>query len=215
LELGCGTGGHAGQFAAAGLHVSGIDLSAPMIARALERRTEMPGEQRQRVEFHQGDARTIRLNETFDAVISLFHVASYQTTNPDQESMFRTARAHLEPGGVFLFDFWYGPAVLRDPPRHVVKEVSDERVRVRRETTPTLLENDNCVDVRFDINVVALTDSRSENFSEHHVMRYLFLPEIDERLTRVGFRLCRAEAWLTGRPLNVHAWYGCVVALAQ
>ena len=48
-----------------------------------------------------------------DAVVSLFHVVSYQTTNGRVLDMFRNARDHLEPGGLFLFDVWYGPQSRR------------------------------------------------------------------------------------------------------
>ena len=56
-------------------------------------------------------------SETFDAVISLFHVVSYQSSNQDLQDCFATAKHHLRRGGVFVFDCWYGPAVLNDLPR--------------------------------------------------------------------------------------------------
>jgi hypothetical protein len=37
--------------------------------------------------------------------VALFHVTSCQTSDDDLRAAMATARAHLRPGGVFLFDF--------------------------------------------------------------------------------------------------------------
>lgn len=214
LELGCGTGGHAVQFAERGIPVHGIDLSADMVRRASDRIRRAAAQLGAMLSFEQGDVRSYRMNRTFDAVVSLFHVASYQTSNADQDELFSTARAHLPPGGLFIFDFWYGPAVLTDRPHHVIKQAEDEYIEVSRETTPTMLVNDNCVDVRFDITVRSKGDQRSQQIVENHRMRYLFLPEINQRLAASRFRLLQAYAWMTRLPLSDRSWYGCVVAQA-
>lgn len=214
LELGCGTGGHALQLAERGFHVQGIDLSDTMIGRARLRRAPLSEPVASRLAFNVGDARSFRADRTFDVVISLFHVMSYQCGNEDQAAAFATARCHLEAGGVFLFDFWYGPAVLTDRPRHVIKEVADEHVQVRRETTPTLHVNSNSVDVRFDIDINGRIAGQSRQLTEIHRMRYLFLPEIEQRLHDAGFGMIAAQSWMTRQPLDDKSWYGCVLARA-
>src|SRR5689334_14177328 len=75
LELGCGTGKHAEQLGGLGYCIRGVDLSASMVAQANERVAADPGLQ---LTFEVGDARKVRLSAHFDAVICLFHVASYQ-----------------------------------------------------------------------------------------------------------------------------------------
>ena len=64
----------------------------------------------------------LRLAGTFDAVIALFHVVSYQTTEHDLRATFATAARHLNPGGVLLFDVWHGPAVLAQQPEQPNEE---------------------------------------------------------------------------------------------
>jgi SAM-dependent methyltransferase len=215
LELGCGTGGHAVELAQDGFTVTGIDFSRTMIEGARRRIGGLSPDVAKRVDFQFGDVRNYRGSTTHRAVVSLFHVMSYQTGNDDQDQAFTTARAHLDRGGVFLFDFWYGPAVLSDRPKHAVKEVSDDRIRVRRETTPVLHENQNCVEVRFDVQITSSIDERCQRMSEAHMMRYLFLPEIEERLSRCGFRLLSSSKWMSNERLSDRTWYGCVVAVAK
>jgi SAM-dependent methyltransferase len=214
LELGCGTGGHAAELARAGLHVHGVDLSAAMVARARARRAALPAPLQAGLAFDEGDIRRIRLGRTFDAVVSLFHVMSYQTGNDDLLAALATARAHLQPGGVFVFDFWYGPAVLSDRPRHVVKEVRDDRITVRRETTPSMHLADNRVDVRFDVTITPHGGGAPQVVHEVHPMRYLFLPELDLCFAHTGFRRRAARAWLADTPPDDRSWYACVVAAA-
>lgn len=210
LELGCGTGGHAFELARAGHRVHGIDLSAQMVARARARRAATP-ELQPRLQFDEGDVRSVRTGARYDAVISLFHVMSYQTGNQDLAAVFATARAHLAPGGHFAFDFWYGPAVLSDRPRHVIKEVADERIVVRRQTTPTLHVNDNRVDVRFDITITAREGAAVRQVVEEHPMRYLFLPEIDAFAEAAGFVCRAARAWMRDEPPSDRTWYASIV----
>ena len=106
VETGCGTGGHACELAALGLDVHGVDISAGMLEMAEQKRSSLAPELAHRLRFTQGDLRTVRLGERADAVISLFHVMSYQTSNADLTAAFATAREHLAEGGVFIFDCW-------------------------------------------------------------------------------------------------------------
>ena len=112
LELGSGTGIHGRIMAAHGLAVTGIERSETMVALARARTASGAG--RGGFECVAGDIRSAVLGRVFDAVVSLFHVVSYQTTNADLEQTFATASRHLVPRGVFFFDVWHGPAVLSD-----------------------------------------------------------------------------------------------------
>ena len=160
LNLGCGTGRHDLLLAQMGYEVTGIDQSEEMLAVATSQLSSLISQQecahpsnlnsRQgSLSFQQGDIRTIRLNKTFDVVTSLFHVISYQTTNDDLRAAFATARAHLKPGGIFIFDCWYGPAVLTDRPAVRVKRLEDTAIFVTRIAEPVMHPNDNIVDVNY------------------------------------------------------------------
>lgn len=215
LELGCGTGAHAEALARQGLQVHGVDLSPAMVARAQARRAALPPELQARLRFEAGDARSFRAGRRYDAVLSLFHVMSYQTTNADLLAALRTAREHLAPGGVFVFDFWYGPAVLSDRPREVVRRVADDRIEVERRSTPAMDVNANRVDVRFDVEIRARDGGARHALTELHPMRYLFLPELDALFAQTGFERASAQAWMQDAPPGDTTWYASVVARAR
>ncbi|HEX4024342.1 MAG TPA: class I SAM-dependent methyltransferase [Steroidobacteraceae bacterium] len=208
LELGCGTGKHADQLARLGYRVHGVDSSAAMVERARE---SVPADLRARLRFETGDARSARLAEAFDAVISLFHVASYQSSNEDLAAMFATAGAHLKSGGLFVFDFWYGPGVLTVPPSTRVKRLEDEDLVVTRIAEPTLQPNRNIVDVRYTVLVKRRSTGETFEFEETHRMRYLFLPELELMLQASGLQVLHAERWMSGE-LDLTSWLGVIVA---
>ena len=210
LDMGCGTGRYSSLFAERGYAVTGIDLSEKMIAHA---RNSVPAGATAS-DFHLGDIRSFRSGRTFDAVVSLFHVFSYQTSNADLAQAFATARCHLAPGGIFVFDCWYGPAVLTDRPRTTVKRVTTEAFQLVRIAEPAMAADDNLVEVNYELVVCGSATGAVTRLSETHRMRYLFGPEIHGFLAAAGFRLLAAEEWLTGGELNFGTWNACYVAQA-
>jgi SAM-dependent methyltransferase len=203
LELGCGTGAHAEHLARMGYTVHGVDRSESMLSRAQARRAGLAADVASRLSFGSGDARTLRTGENYDAVISLFHVMSYQTTNADLQAAFATAAAHLRPGGLFLFDFWYGPAVLGQRPKTRVKRLEDEAIRVTRIAEPVLHDDEGVVDVNYTVFIEEKGTGSVRQVRETHRMRYLFLPEL--ALLR-GARASRA--WMSEAPPGAHSWAG-------
>jgi SAM-dependent methyltransferase len=115
LDLGCGTGIHACAFAREGYQVTGLDRSAEMLARARDRLKQAVSNGSP-VDFRQSDIRDFKLTHRFDVVVALFHVISYLPANADLDAAFAQIREHLNPGGLLIFDHWYGPAVLTDRP---------------------------------------------------------------------------------------------------
>jgi SAM-dependent methyltransferase len=160
--------------------------------------------------FH-GDIRSVRLNKKFDAVISLFHVISYQNTNDDLKAAFETVKAHLRPGGIFIFDCWYGPAVLTEKPAVRIKRLEDDVISVTRIAEPVIRSSDNCVDVYYQVFVTDKETGRTESINERHSMRYLFMPEIESLFVENGITSLHAAEWMTGREASADTWGICVV----
>ena len=210
LELGCGTGAHAEHLARMGFAVRGVDLSESMLARAEVRKAGLPAAVAARLSFGQGDVRTIRERETYDVVVSLFHVMSYQTTNADIDATFETAAAHLQTGGLFVFDYWYGPAVLTQRPEVRVKRLEDDQVKVTRIAEPVMRVNDNLVDVNYTVFIELKAAGTTQCVQETHRMRYFFEPELT-RYQTARFKNCANHSWLSNESPNTQSWSGMQV----
>lgn len=210
LELGCGTGKHAFHLAQMGYRIQGVDMSPAMVASA---RAQLPITLKNQVAFEVGDVRSVRLAQKFDTVISLFHVASYQTTNNDIAAMFQTAAQHLNAGGVFVFDCWYGPAVLTDRPAVRVKHLDSEAVNVLRIAEPVMYPNDNSVDVNYTVLVTQANGEQTNTIRESHRMRYFFTPELRLLLAESGFELVSMVEWMSNREPGFSTWSVAIVAV--
>jgi SAM-dependent methyltransferase len=92
LNLGCG-GGHEDNTLKKYFDITGVDINKEILALAKNLNLE--------VIYHQGDMRSIRLGELFDAAI-ITDAINAMTTKEDLHRAFITAYEHLKPGGVFL-----------------------------------------------------------------------------------------------------------------
>lgn len=202
LEFGSGTGRHGCLLAARGYHVHGLERSATMVAAA------------QKVDgfsCQQGDITSTLLQRRFNAVIALFHVVSYQTTNREVQAVFANAAHHLPAGGLFLFDVWYSPAVALQRPEVRVRRLRTAEFTVLRIAEPTLHPNANRVDVRYTVLAHQSTTGSLTSFEEVHQMRHFSLPELDLLCDAAGFERCTAEEWLTGAAPSEATWGVCLV----
>ncbi|NIP32054.1 MAG: methyltransferase domain-containing protein, partial [Candidatus Dadabacteria bacterium] len=134
LDIGCGTGGHALHLAQRRYDVTGIDRSEEMLKIAQEKASR----ENLSIKFKQADVRTFSLNDKFDAVIAMFAVMGYQKTNEDIEAAVRSVRKHLEPGNLFIFDVWFGPAVISEKPSERVKFLEQGGEKIIRIAQPQL-----------------------------------------------------------------------------
>ena len=101
LDLACGTGTVSRLLARRGYSVTGVDLSAGMLAVARERtQTE-----HLTIGFLEQDAAALDLGDArFDAVVCLFDSLNYILDAGRVQAAFGRVFAHLRPGGAFIFD---------------------------------------------------------------------------------------------------------------
>jgi SAM-dependent methyltransferase len=136
----------------------------------------------------QADIRTVDLGQTFDAVLMMFAVLSYQITNNDVLAALRTARRHLRPKGLLVGDIWYGPAVLSIRPSDRVKVVPTLDGKIIRVASGSLDVYRQLCEVRF--NVWRLKGQRVVSESEEvHRMRFFFAQELALMLELTEFQL--------------------------
>jgi SAM-dependent methyltransferase len=184
LDIGCGTGGHALRLAARGFQVTGVDRSEEMI-RAAEAKAEAASP---RPRFVVSDVRALDLGARFDAAIAMFAVVSYLVEDADLQAAFGALRRHLSAGGLFVFDGWFGPGVLADPPGDRVHEVATPEGKVVRFARATTDLRQQRTDVHY--RLLHLLDGRVlAEVEETHAMRFFFPAELDLLLARAGFRL--------------------------
>ena len=216
LDLGCGTGIHACAFAQAGYQVTAIDRSPEMLDQARERAKRPPAPQGPgSIEFIEGDIRTFSLPLKFDVIVALFHVISYLPGNDDLDATFAKIRQHLEPNGILIFDCWYGPGVLTDPPAQRAKIFEDDDVNIVRIATPTLFVNENLVDVAYNILVLEKSSGRYQQLTENHRMRYLFYPELEFLLSKHHLKPIEFTQWLSDKAPSETTWNAVLTATAK
>lgn len=93
LDLGCGTGLTGASLYSYARHITGVDLSEPMIAKAKERGIYHT--------LYKGDCVAFlqQIESTYDLMVSTDVLVYFG----DLTQLFRAARARLAPGGVFWF----------------------------------------------------------------------------------------------------------------
>ena len=119
LDVACGTGRHAAEFATMGIEVTGIDINEELLAHARERAPGVDFLAQDMTELDLGDAR-------FDAVTCLFDSIGYPQRNESVIAALAGIRRHLAADGGVALEFLHAPAMLR----HAAS------VRIRRWETP-------------------------------------------------------------------------------
>lgn len=209
LDLGCGTGKHAISLATKGYQVSGVDISENMLSFAEQHKAKLSEDIQSNLTFINADIGNIELNEKYDAVTSLFHVASYQVADDDIKAFFQTIARHLKKNGVLCFDCWYGPGVLADPPEKREKTVVVNGDSYQRVATPVFQPEINSVTVNYSIS----NEQTGDSFNESHQMRYFFKNELESYLADCGFELIDLLQPMTELPVDDISWTAMVVAI--
>ena len=214
LEYGCGAGRIALPIARAGVSVTGVDLSAPMLDDLRARLSREPKEVQRRVATRRGDMRSIALRRRFPLVIAAFNTILHLYVREDLERFFARVRAHLTPRGRFVFDTSV-PVVAdlaRDPSesfaipafRHPTLGVRC-RYRERFDYDPIR----QVLFVAMEFTPMARRSAGvdvelPEPFMTPLAHRQLFPAELEALLHYNGFVVERREGGFLGEPLDRH-----------
>ncbi len=185
LDVACGYGRHAIEFGQRGFHVTGLDLSLPLLIRAAD-------EAQRRglsINFAHADMREMAYENQFDAAYCVLTSFGYF----DEETNLRVASSicrALKPGGRFLVDTINRDYIVSDLPSRV------------------WWEGDGCVvleEVDFDFNTSRVMIRRSIVFGdgrqmEHDIsIRAYSLHELGRILRRAGFQVLEVSGSLASR----------------
>ena len=205
LDLACGTGRHLVELARLGMVVAGSDRSAAMLEQA-RRNLERAGVQAALYAhpFQTAD----RIGRTFDVVTAMFSAVNYLTTDGDIASALGAIGRLLAPGGLFIFDFWNGNAVLEGYSPVRVKDVRVEGRRLLRTGETRLDPVRHAAHVHYTV-VIQEDGKVATEFTEDHHLRYYFPQEMVDLLEGHGLEVVQrcpfmhAEAEITPHEWNL------------
>lgn len=110
LDMCCGTGRHALEFAARGFRVTGVDITGPYVQAARDSADAMGLS----VEFIQADARAWCRPGAFGLAVNLFTSFGYFPTRAEDEQMLARITDSLAPGGVLVVEIVGKETAARD-----------------------------------------------------------------------------------------------------
>jgi SAM-dependent methyltransferase len=211
LDVGCGTGNHAILLAKRGYKVTGVDASAPMIAIA-RRKAEAAGLE---ITFHVARMEQMELGERWDTAICMFNTINYVTDDDLLRKALLNIHRHLKIGGTFLFDFRNGVPSLRSYSPVRVKWVRKGSLRILRISETQLDAMEHLFYTTYTCLVLD-GDRLVKEFQDQHVVRFLFLREVQRLLKECGFEVIHACPFLepNARPRE-EDWNIMVVAQAK
>ncbi|MFS0718449.1 class I SAM-dependent methyltransferase [Arthrobacter sp. 1P04PC] len=178
VEFAIGTGRVALPLAAAGVPVTGIELSDAMIARLREKAGP------EEIPVVRGDMAEASAGEGFALAILVFNTISNLLTQEEQVRCFRNAARHLAPGGCFVVELWVPQLRSLPPGRGGTVEVSEPGYLLV-DTYDVLQQLVVSHHVRFDPEASGGREARMGR-TPH---RYIWPAELDLMAQLAGFEL--------------------------
>jgi SAM-dependent methyltransferase len=192
LDLCCGPGRHAVEFARHGFQVTGVDRTPFLLDRARERALEA-GVQ---VEWVTEDMRRFLRPESYDLACSLFTSFGYFEEEQEDLSVLHKIHENLKSGGVFVLDVISKERVARQWKDALTTEFPDGALLLQR---PRVLDDWS----RLRSQWTLIRDGSARDF---HFEHWIYSGrEIKDRLHACGFAEVRLFGDLQGAPYDLDA----------
>jgi SAM-dependent methyltransferase len=186
LDLACGTGRHAFEFARRGARVTAADLSPTLLDVA--RRTTQ--KHRGTVLLARCDMRRLPFRRAFDGVAQLFTAFGYFTSDDENAGVIAGVARVLRPGGWYMLDFLNAGDVRANLVAHSEQQLPHGRVVQER-----AIEGNRVV------KRITLTAGGEQRSFEESVR--LFTPaELDAMMEANGFAVRRRCGSYAGEPFH-------------
>jgi len=202
LELACGSGRITRGLLKAGCHVTGLDLSMPMLERAQKRTAKLGKACRERSQFIRGDMTQFSLDARFPLIVMGFNSFEHLYTRLQVEAALGCVRAHLAPGGRFAFDCqnpdlkW----LTRDPEKRWA------RTRFRHPETgvPLVYSTNHTYDPVSQIALINIYYEAEDGLSRQVVLsqRKFFPAELEALVSHAGLRIEARLSDFSDMPLS-------------
>ncbi|MDO4344583.1 MAG: class I SAM-dependent methyltransferase [Eubacteriales bacterium] len=193
LELGCGTGAFTELFAAFGYDMIGVDSSAEMLERAVEKKEQSGAD----ILYLLQDMREFELYGTVRAVVSICDSINYIVNSRELVKVFSLVNNYLDPGGVFIFDL--------KTPFYFEQVVGDQVIAEHRSKGSLIWENLYYEEEQvneYDLTMfLKRADGLYEKYTETHLQRAYEIKKIRELLEEAGLKFEAAfDAFTENQP---------------
>jgi SAM-dependent methyltransferase len=192
LDLCCGPGRHAVEFAQRGFRVTGVDRSPFLLDRAREHALQAGAE----VEWVQEDMRRFDRPGTFDLACNLFTSFGYFEDEHDDIRVLRNLYASLKENGVLVLEMLGKERLARTWQSAMCFDLADGSLMVQRPQV-----RDDWSRVRSEWIVMKDGQSKRAVF-EHWIYSGR---ELKDRLLACGFKQVRLFGSLAGVPYDLEA----------
>ena len=196
-----------------GINVVGFDLSKRMIQIAKKKINNNNIQNIASVKV--ANASNYRDNCKYDIIISMFATMGYVSIFEDFLSAVKTARAHLEKNGLFIFDCWFGPAVMNILPETRINEFEIEKTKAIRIVEPICIDSNQEL-VKTKNTIIQMKDDHIINHVvEFHTIRFFFIKELELIFNNCGFEFVFSCPFLQpSKDVTLKDWNISVVAKA-
>lgn len=177
LDIGCGTGRDLYELSKSYPTCVGVDYLESMISYAKKQYPD--------VHFQQGDMRSLRLEQTFDAIISFGWVITFALTEADLRKSLQTFKVHAHSGTLLVLELLNAAALLGKLDIRPEFEINEPDFKAHAKASYRLLRREQLV-VRERIWQVEGSDTPIEDFCKY---RLLFPAELTYLLNEHGYQV--------------------------
>jgi len=228
LELGCGSGRVTQQIARAGIAITGLDNSQPMLALA-HARLNRNAAVANRVTLINGDMTHFEIanpqpqisnlkSAIFNLIIVPFNTFMHLLTPTDQLALLTSARQHLAPGGQLVLDITNPAPAYADPPTETLtleRTFRDDArdLTIEQFSTLRLDRLEQIAHILYHYDALAPNGTLTRTLVPL-TLRYTFPAEMALLLTQTNFRLAHLYGDYAESPLDDESERMIVVAEA-
>jgi SAM-dependent methyltransferase len=190
LDLCCGPGRHAVEFAQRGFRVTGVDRSAFLLERARSYALESGAS----VEWIAEDMRRFTRPSAFDLALSMFTSFGYFDREQDDLRVLENVSTSLKPGGVLVMEMLGKERLARVWQSSMTVELPDGALILQRPQV-----RDNWTRIRTEWTLIKDGQARSFTF-EHAIYSGR---ELKDRMLSCGFSRVELYGDLQGSPYGL------------
>ena len=230
LDLGCGTGKHLSYFINKNYKVTGVEKNQFMINQANKSIKKY---------IIKSSIENLLLKKKYHIVLSLFNVIGYFNSDRALNKFFKTASLHLKKGGIFIFDFWYTPAIKYLKPNQRIKYFYHNNFCIKKISKPRIISN-NTINIKFDFiykinskkilnysnkknfaqlkkksekddKKIELHSNSNFSFSENHKIRHFSIKELVFYANKYGMSYVSSYAMLKNNLPSKKYWSSCII----